>query len=1409
MSDVDDDAATCRTYTPDVAVVGDDDETEFAPAAYYAGPRFNMVFGGGPRGTGYYRQNRVRGRTAMDPGRMSKGRDGKNTNDTSLFKMLRSSSFNRYQLWNMVRELASIRNIPIRRLEGDPTKADEAKHRLRAARGNGTFQSSQKVLFRKLPALGVRDRIHSTAPDAVVDFWEPGVIVRHRPCKTCALDTYDVMSGDVLGPGTECTLDCGRCHCDTTTLEKDMTRCIVCLRNDVHTLAPSDIRPRGHHHLCICSGVHGGGPTSTCSHCESERRLDVKAKSLLRTKIKQCVYHLNMRIEIVYRNNIKFRHGIRVSYNPVLPSPRVHTEKFDIGLPCLVKLPGTRTFVPTTITQKYYSDRKVVFEVDAKEGVTVGVDRLQRLPTKDALGDVRRPWKCTGDGGCNQLVEETICHHRTESRVCPRDHRTDYVLLADELIDAAVRKCFTDPMLGAHRGLRAVYDLLKYRYLGIPRARIRAALGRIDTFQRRHDVGRLIRAGGKNNNIDRAKASMDLLQIDITFPPQEYLRKKNEGVNNTGQYPYFGIVVAIDVFSRYAWCIPLRNYSGNKTGQRSLDIAGTKLHMNKKPPHNRMEAFNRFVKGGIGCGSLTGGGDVDDARFSAGGFAEGCGVLGVTSDECGLVKPMGVVQPRYQDRVNIQDAFHGIMHGQAPARGNTTRDNLALPRQTTLMSIFMAEGAPKEIQTDNGAEFSDDGPLGVLCRMFGVRKTLTKAYSPNSNAIVENFNHTLKKSLFEACSMPGYSLHDWPDLLPHVTFAYNNTIHSTTGMAPFRMHRGRDPGVGRMLEARTVIEAESAAVGGPAAERSFDLQWNPEKVGDVPAGGNDDGDDDDDDDGGNDGDDDDGNDGGNDGDDDGSVDDVAEALHNLDMGGAGDVDDGGDGGGFVNEVANTLHNLHMEGADNADRAGDGGVVSQLVDKLQNLGITGTGSPSAPSIDVGGGGDTVDADADIDVDADSDECHIPDNNPTNSGPVAGGADSADGADGADYVPPTWMPGPVRVLCPVCDARLTAQVNDKDAHTGRHAWGATCSNTATCTRVLGEGLVYGCTACKKAVCTVCVGDKINNDDSIRGARDAHLGAQYDALNGRNQIANALNLARGRLQAQTEKVTASDVLQMLGKGPSKNTARDSGGPDLGGKVTIGGKVAVQIRAPIRLGSNVRLHLSVEDPTYMKWEKDGKNRRMYDPNRRLQHWSSNLYKVVRIWFVPPRITPMPPGMHRLLQVSDKQLDVGSYTYTIRRIRRLHGDTAYKWDISNPPDGIYDREGGGRKHGNHVHLTKGLYQLTPAQWRAYTTDTCEDVVREYRATKASNVSNAQVERLKTHCALEVLGANWLDPERYNCAWRWDSSQLKGRQKRGHLQVVGDQVHVANPLEVGEGTPQRQETKEANTGPFYRQLIGC
>ena len=103
-----------------------------------------------------------------------------------------------------------------------------------------------------------------------------------------------------------------------------------------------------------------------------------------------------------------------------------------------------------------------------------------------------------------------------------------------------------------------------------------------------------------------------------------------------------------------------------------------------------------------------------------------------------------------------------------------------------MIKFFSRVGIPREILTDQGTNFTS-ALFTQLCRKLNIGKLQSSPYRPETNAIVERFNGTLKSMLKK---LVDEGAKDWDEYIPYVLFAYREVPSETTGFSPFELVYG-------------------------------------------------------------------------------------------------------------------------------------------------------------------------------------------------------------------------------------------------------------------------------------------------------------------------------------------------------------------------------------------------------------------------------------------------------------------------------------------------------------------------------------------------------------------------------------------------------------------------------------------
>ena len=125
----------------------------------------------------------------------------------------------------------------------------------------------------------------------------------------------------------------------------------------------------------------------------------------------------------------------------------------------------------------------------------------------------------------------------------------------------------------------------------------------------------------------------------------------------------------------------------------------------------------------------------------------------------------------------------------------TTRYPEAIPLYSTdashiaeeLIEVFARVGIPSEILTDQGSNFTSQ-LLTELYRMLHIHSIKTTLYHPQTDGLVERFNHILKSMLRKAATN---TERDWDKMISFLLFAHREVPQSFTRFSSFELLYGK------------------------------------------------------------------------------------------------------------------------------------------------------------------------------------------------------------------------------------------------------------------------------------------------------------------------------------------------------------------------------------------------------------------------------------------------------------------------------------------------------------------------------------------------------------------------------------------------------------------------------------------
>lgn len=109
--------------------------------------------------------------------------------------------------------------------------------------------------------------------------------------------------------------------------------------------------------------------------------------------------------------------------------------------------------------------------------------------------------------------------------------------------------------------------------------------------------------------------------------------------------------------------------------------------------------------------------------------------------------------------------------------------------KAVINDVVTKHGCPELIISDNGQQFK--GKLfEALTKAYGITHRFITPYNPAANGAVERQNRTIGTALRTVVDSFDSK---WPEVLPIITLAINNSVHTRTGQTPFFTIHDRDP----------------------------------------------------------------------------------------------------------------------------------------------------------------------------------------------------------------------------------------------------------------------------------------------------------------------------------------------------------------------------------------------------------------------------------------------------------------------------------------------------------------------------------------------------------------------------------------------------------------------------------------
>ena len=118
------------------------------------------------------------------------------------------------------------------------------------------------------------------------------------------------------------------------------------------------------------------------------------------------------------------------------------------------------------------------------------------------------------------------------------------------------------------------------------------------------------------------------------------------------------------------------------------------------------------------------------------------------------------------------------------------KDRLAKTAAACLVDYIMRFGIPGQLLSDQDPAY-ESTLFQELMRGLGITKLRTTAYNPRSNGLTEQANATVKLYLTSVLTQNKQTRNNWDQWLREACFAYNTSVHTSTGFTPAELMVGR------------------------------------------------------------------------------------------------------------------------------------------------------------------------------------------------------------------------------------------------------------------------------------------------------------------------------------------------------------------------------------------------------------------------------------------------------------------------------------------------------------------------------------------------------------------------------------------------------------------------------------------
>ncbi|CAF4697760.1 unnamed protein product, partial [Rotaria socialis] len=132
----------------------------------------------------------------------------------------------------------------------------------------------------------------------------------------------------------------------------------------------------------------------------------------------------------------------------------------------------------------------------------------------------------------------------------------------------------------------------------------------------------------------------------------------------------------------------------------------------------------------------------------------------------------------------ITDRLSGYVFATASPT-NTAQDTARI----LLEEVILVHGSPDIAITDQGTHFNNE-LLQSITNLIGCKHIFSTPYHPQTNGQTERWNSTFVTQLAKFFNDDH---NNWDTYLPSIVYAYNNSVHHSSGFTPYQLAFGRRP----------------------------------------------------------------------------------------------------------------------------------------------------------------------------------------------------------------------------------------------------------------------------------------------------------------------------------------------------------------------------------------------------------------------------------------------------------------------------------------------------------------------------------------------------------------------------------------------------------------------------------------